>query len=420
MSVVDRDSVQPVAQSRQTGHVGADEVSRNDVSVIGNVDTGTDVAANQIPFDFIARAVSVGADTPTGARNIDSMVRVLSPVAQGSGAAHVGTDIVPRDDHIRPVSLDPRATAAADDISLRFVRNTVPIGTDDGADGHRACPHADKIAQNERSGHVGTDIVPRDDHATCANIHAVSSVAANDVALGIVGHAIAVGPDAHVCSIHTDTVRAVGDCKRSGGIRSDIVARDYRVGGGGLHRDAGAFVAANDVAFGRVGNAVAVRADPLIAASHRDALVRVAQRLRSAGVRTDVVPGDDDARGPGSQHNAVLLACADHVAFGYVGDAVAIGADADVHAVNYQDSVSAVAQSGRARNVRADIVAGDDHAADPRTFEEYAFERIAADYVSLFHVADAVAVRADAMVRAADVHAPSVAEGLVSARVGAD
>src|SRR5207248_738066 len=144
----------------------------------------------------------------------------------------------------------------------------------------------------------------------------------------------------------------------------------------------------------------------------------VAQLGRAGGVEADDVAFDDVVVRAGARDpDAVAVVAGDDVAPARAGasDGVARGT-VDLHAV------ARVAHVERTGGVGADVVAGDRVRGRPRILKEHT-GKVARDDVALGGVVDPVAVRADAVARAATGEidpGPVIAQGGRPGRVGAD
>ena len=170
------------------------------------------------------------------------------------------------------------------------------------------------------AGHVGADVIAGDDVVICPGTghpDAGKEVAAQDVSLERVVHAVAVGADqvGRGAAVDLDA-GVVGEGDAAGRVGADVVAGDHVAGrarAGDL--DAVAGVARDDVAgaCGRAADRVARRA-----AVDLDARAGVGRRDRSARVGADQVSLDDvgvatEVGGVGDDRNSEIAVAGNHI-----------------------------------------------------------------------------------------------------------
>ena len=210
---------------------------------------------------------------------------------------------------------------------------------------------------------------------------------------------------------------------RAGQVGADEVAGDDVAGGPGKDdRDAELAIAADDIAFKGVADAVGIGADEVIGGdADADAVQTIAESDSAADVGADEVAGNDVVIGGHAgdaveaENDAVLVIAADQVPLGGIVDTVAVGAD-DVRRglVVDADAVLGVADLGSAGCISADAIALDQVAGGSGT------EDVDADAVVAGNkVARASRTAADDIVRGLDGDAAPKGTAELSLATGA-
>ena len=297
-----------VGDGRRAVDISADVVAGHHIGdrvCLENDETSPIVAGDEIAFSGISNAIAIGADAVVGGRpcNVDADP---AGVGEGRRAGSISADVV-AGHHVGVAPLNGEATIgiAGDEIAFFGIAHAIAIGANtvvgcavDDIDTKRF------VGEGRRASRIGADVVAGYNIVVTGakKIDASSAVAGDEVALGRIARAIAIGADAVVGrpGVDPDTRAGVGDGRCAIEIGADVVARHHvgdcvspiNVDTSG--NETANTIAGDEVALSGIAHAIAIGADAVVGGCccNKDTMLSIREGRRASHIGADVVTFD--------------------------------------------------------------------------------------------------------------------------------